>query len=129
MRKYMPGAARRKPSARASSDHEVCNAISTSFHLCPSLARHCEVINRIEFYLHIINLLASMSVAVYDRVPLHRIDRSIQETWTLKYTRDLLKWKYELEGRPRKLSDAPEPLTDYLDVRKSGSKHNALWLR
>ena len=34
----------------------------------------------------------------------------------MRYTRQLLREKYSGE-QPRKLGSAPEPLTDYLDVR------------
>ena len=48
-------------------------------------------------------------------MPLQRIQRPIRDIWNLRYTRDLLEWKYGT-GAPRNLKDAPEPLTDYLDV-------------
>ena len=43
---------------------------------------------------------------------MQRIERPIKN---MKYTKDLLQWKYAT-GAPRSLRDAPEPLTDYLDV-------------
>ena len=50
-------------------------------------------------------------------MPLQREERSFRDVWSLKYTRELLQWKYATDS-PRNLRDAPEPLTDYLDVSK-----------
>ena len=43
---------------------------------------------------------------------MHRIERPTKD---MKFTKDLLEWKYAT-GAPRNFKDAPEPLTDYLDV-------------
>ena len=53
------------------------------------------------------------------RVPLYRMERSMKDVWTMRYTRQLLQEKYS--GESAKTGDPranPEPLTDYLDVRK-----------
>lgn len=49
-------------------------------------------------------------------VPLHRMRRPIQTIWDMGLNRDALEWKYNSK-EPMSIGDAPEPLTDYLDVR------------
>ena len=49
-------------------------------------------------------------------VPLHRMRRPIQTIWDMGLNRDAVEWKYNSK-EPKSIGDAPEPLTDYLDVR------------
>ena len=48
-------------------------------------------------------------------VPLHRMRPPIQTIWDMGLNRDAVEWKYNSK-EPKSIGDAPEPLTDYLDV-------------
>lgn len=54
------------------------------------------------------------------RVPLARMNRPIRDVWSMRYTKNMLQWKFS-SNQPKNLKDAPEPLTDYLDVSEGGA--------
>jgi len=46
--------------------------------------------------------------------------RPIEKIWDMGLTRDMVQWKYSSK-EPKNVGEAPEPLTDYMDVSGEGS--------
>ena len=59
----------------------------------------------------------------HHRVPLYRMHRPIEALKERGFTRQALEWKYG-SMTPRSFKDAPEPLTNYLDVSEKGLVRN-----
>ena len=59
----------------------------------------------------------------HHRVPLYRMRRPIEALKERGFTRQALEWKYG-SMTPRSFKDAPEPLTNYLDVSEKGLVRN-----